>query len=243
LLKRIGISYKRGRDYVHSPDRHYWPKLDLIEQCRLRAYYAPQRYVFLYQDEVTYYRQPSPSYGYEAVGPHQPLAFRSYRSNTYFRAVATMNVMTGDVLYRQYSRLNRFQLSAFYADVHEAYPDAEVIYIVVDNWPVHFHPDILARLEPQRHLFWPPRLPANWPTKPGPKAVHDDLPIQLLSLPTYASWLNPIEKLWRKLKQEILHLHRQSDQWLELRKRVAAFLEQFRYGSDELLRYVGLLPI
>ena len=33
LLQRLGISYKRGRDYVHSPDRHYGEKLDLLHRC------------------------------------------------------------------------------------------------------------------------------------------------------------------------------------------------------------------
>ncbi|MCB8937396.1 MAG: transposase [Ardenticatenaceae bacterium] len=69
------------------------------------------------------------------------------------------------------------------------------------------------------------------------------MPVQLLPLPTYASWLNPIEKLWRWLKQEVLHLHRFSDDWPELREVVASFLDQFATGSDALLRYVGLLPI
>jgi len=32
--------------------------------------------------------------------------------------------------------------------------------------------------------------------------------ITLVYLPTYAPWLNPIEKLWRKAYQEVLHLHR-----------------------------------
>jgi len=30
------------------------------------------------------------------------------------------------------------------------------------------------------------------------------LPIQIVQLPTYASWTNPIEKLWRKLKAEMV---------------------------------------
>jgi hypothetical protein len=38
LLHRLGISYKRGRDYVHSPDRHDQAKLDLLYRLRLRAY-------------------------------------------------------------------------------------------------------------------------------------------------------------------------------------------------------------
>jgi hypothetical protein len=68
------------------------------------------------------------------------------------------------------------------------------------------------------------------------------LPIQLVFLPTYAPWLNPIEKLWRWLRQQVLHLHRLSDAWDQLKQRVLDFMIQFAHGSSELLHYVGLLP-
>jgi transposase len=71
--------------------------------------------------------------------------------------------------------------------------------------------------------------------------VQDELPIQLVFLPTYASWLNPIEKLWRWLRQEVLHLHRLSDDWPALKQAVWDFVAQFALGSLDLLRYVGLL--
>jgi hypothetical protein len=64
----------------------------------------------------------------------------------------------------------------------------------------------------------------------------------MLCLPTYASWCNPIEKLWRWLEQDILHLHRLSDDWAALKQAVACFLDGFADQSLELLRYVGLLP-
>lgn len=241
LLKRLGISYKRGRDYVYSPDPAYEAKLSLIEQCRLRAYYAPQEYALLYLDELTYYRQPSLARAYEASGQPQPLARRSYRANTAFRVVGALDAITGRVLFRQRSKIGLTCLSEFYADIGAAYSTHKQIYVVEDGWPIHFHPDVLARL--QRQDFpWPPRVPSNWPTEPRAKAVKNDLPIQILTLPTYASWLNPIEKLWRWLKQDVLHLHRLSDDWSALKQRVATFLNQFQYGSLELLHYVGLLP-
>lgn len=62
-----------------------------------------------------------------------------------------------------------------------------------------------------------------------------------LFLPTYASWLNPIEMLWRWLKQDVLHLHRLAHQLDVLRRKVADFLDQFQYGSPALLHYVGIL--
>jgi hypothetical protein len=39
----------------------------------------------------------------------------------------------------------------------------------------------------------------------------------------------------------VLHRHRSSDHWDELKQRVASFFDQFKDGSQELLRYVGLL--
>ena len=66
------------------------------------------------------------------------------------------------------------------------------------------------------------------------------LPIQIVPLPTYASWCNPIEKLWRKLRQDVTHLHRWADDLETFRTEIDRFLDQFARGSLELLRYVGL---
>ena len=167
------------------------------------------------------------------------MAHRSHRSNTSFRVLGALDAITGQLTYTQHSKITRFRLADFLAELWDQKQPANQLYGVLDNWPVHFHPDVLARLQPQQ-LSWPPKVPANWSTQPGPKAVRDDLPIQLLSLPTYASWLNPIEKVWRWLKQDILHLHRSSDDWQHLKARVALFLDQFRVASPTLLRYVGL---
>ena len=69
-----------------------------------------------------------------------------------------------------------------------------------------------------------------------------DLPrIEPVWLPTYAPWLNPIEKLWRWLRQEVLKMQRLGEEWEALRMSVNGFfLDRFASGSDALLRYVGL---
>lgn len=241
LLTRLGIRYKRGRDYIHSPDPHYQDKRAWIAAHQAQAEREPERFPLLYLDELSYYRQPELSWAYEAVGHNQPLARRSYAADTCFRLLATLDAHTGQVIYTQRSHITTACLSDFLAQVQAAYPLAETIAIVLDNWPVHFHPDVLCRLQPQ-HFPWPLHVPSNWPTEPRPQAVRDHLPIQLLCLPTYASWLNPIEKLWRWLKQEVIHLHRCADDWPRLKSLVAAFLDRFAFGSPDLLRYVGLLP-
>ncbi len=131
----------------------------------------------------------------------------------------------------------------FYEDLHTAYPQAEQIIAVQDNWPVHTHPDVLVALQEQNDP-WPTHNPPDWPTEPSAGAQKRwgqlRLPIQIVRLPTYASWTNPIEKLWRKLRGEVLHLHRLADNLEALRKEVDTFLDQFAKGSLDLLHYVGL---
>jgi transposase len=243
-LKRLRISYQRGRDYVHSPDPDYLAKQGWREQIVAAARASAGRLVALYQDELTYYRQPTLARAYEASGASQPRAQRSYRANTATRIAAALDPVDGRVLYRQASYLGIAELVAFHQQLRAGYPEAERIYLIQDNGPIHFHPDVLVALEAQENP-WPLYRPRNWSLEPSAKAVqkwgHRKLPIQLVPLPTYASWTNPIEKLWRWLKQEVLHLHQLANHLDQLRDRVCRFLERFAYGSQELLRYVGLL--
>jgi hypothetical protein len=239
VLRRLKIHYKRARYYIHSPDPAYTEKLQDVHICLRRCIFSGA--VLLFQDEFTYYRQPTLAAAYELVGHVQPLALLSYCCNSTYRVAATLNAFTGQVIYCQSPVLGVNKLVSFYQQVCEAYPGVEVIYIVQDNWPVHFHPDVLAALQPQE-FKWPIHVPPNWPTQPSPSARRLNLPIQLLPLPTYASWTNPADKLWRWLKQDVLHLHRYADRWAELHKEVGAFLDQFSQGSPDLLRYVGLTP-
>jgi transposase len=106
-------------------------------------------------------------------------------------------------------------LRYFLGELRSAYPE-RTMFLVWDNWPIHQHPEVLA------------------------KAAH--LGIEILWLPTYAPWSNPIEKLWRWIRQEVVHHHRLADRWAELKAQVAAFLVRFEHCSTELLCYVGLLP-
>jgi hypothetical protein len=243
LLRRVGIHYKAARDYIHSPDPDYLDKLAYISQRLAAARGSDGRRVLLYQDELTYYRQPSLARAYEARGRRQPLAQRSHAANTATRAAATLDPFTGRVVPWQGTRFDIPQVVGFYRQVRAAYPEAEQIDIVQDNWPVHFHPDVLVALEPQLQP-WPLSRPRHWAEEPSPEAVRRwgglNLPIQLIPLPTYASWTNPIEKLWRKGKQEVLHLHRWAGQLQVLREEFLRFLAQYALGSLDLLRYVGL---
>jgi len=244
LLRRLGISYQRGRSYVHSPDERYGEKLAFRDQVLAQARATPAAVVTLFADEVTYYRPPSLARAWEARRGHGPRAHWGLGPKTTTRVAATLEATTGRVVFWQGAAVGVRQLVAFYQQLCTAYPQAERLYLVEDNWPVHFHPDVLVALEPQ---LCPcvAEVKTRWGTEPTRAARRRwgdwQLPIQLVPLPTYASWLNPIEKLWRWLKQDVLHLHPFGDRLSDLREQVVQFLSGFQNGSQALLRYVGLL--
>ena len=242
LLQRLGISWQRARAAVRSPDPAYAAKCAAIATAVADAQQHPT-VVTLYIDEVTIYRQPTLAAAWAAHGA-QPRAQRSHASDTPTRVVAALDAQTGRVVYLRRGHLTVPALVTFYQTLCRAYPGATRLNVVLDNWPVHWHPDLLVALQPQ-HTPWPGRLPRTWPTRPTPAAQRRwaalALPIQLVPLPTYASWANPIEKLWRWLRQTVTHLHRLADDLAGLRAAIDGFLDQFAAGSAALLRYVGLL--
>jgi transposase len=243
VLDAFALPWNRARSYIHSPDPDYDAKLAVIATCLERARRLPETEVALYQDEATVERHPTLANAYAPAGSRQPLAQRSYRANTLTRLTATLDVVDGRVVAHRRSVINVKALVAFYQDLVAAYPDATRIWLLQDNWPVHTHPDVLVALEAQETPF-PFHRPDNWPDQPhawATKRFGDlHLPIQLVPLPTYASWANPIEKLWRKLKQELLHLHPLADDLPALRQAIDDFLAAFAHASPDLLRYVGL---
>jgi len=133
LLVRLGSGYKRGRDYVHSPDRFYQQKCSQIELALRRAKYEPERYVLVDLDEFGFYRQPTLANDWEAVGETQPLARRSYKSNTCYRGVGALNPLSGQLTYLLRSQITVSVLGKFYGMIRDDYPTAEQIYVIEDN--------------------------------------------------------------------------------------------------------------
>jgi len=215
VLKRLGFSRKQALNFIQSPDPEYRTKWQRILAAYQQAITEPDRVILLFQDEFTYYRQPTLSRALDRRGKGQPRARQKAGANTKTRLGAVLNAVTGRVTYIQRSKIGNDELAKFYALVRRIYPNAEVIYLAQDNWPVHKTETVLAAA-------------ANNQVTP-------------LFLPTYASWLNPIEKLWRWLKQEVLHLHRHAMDLAPLRQEVCDFLDRFATGSLQLLHYVGLL--
>lgn len=214
LLVRLGIRHKRGRLRVHSPDPAYQVKLAQLAEASQAAQTDAAQVVLCFADEYSLYRQPTLA-GRLARQGVEPCADLSLRPNRYHRYSAALNVVTGQVTWIDAPSMTIPNLVHFLQVLRTAYP-TQTLVLAWDNWPVHKTKRVLA--------------------------AADQLDVTLLWLPTYAPWTNPIEKLWRWLKQTLVHHHHYADHPDVLQQQVATFLDQFASGSEELLRYVGLLP-
>lgn len=184
-------------------------------QALKEAREKPGQKVLVFQDEASFYRQPSQAWLWAWIGRRQPKMRYSNRANTRMRVVGCLEAVTGRVLSWEMSQVSASRLAQCVHQISAAFPTAETIYLVWDNWPIHEHPAVRAALDKEHR-------------------------IQLVPLPTYAPWLNAIEKLWRLVRQEVAHAHPWCDDFLQFRRAVMEKLDQFSQGSQGLLRYCGL---
>jgi hypothetical protein len=216
VLQHLNIRQRLGRPQQFSPDPDYLVKQATLLDCLRQAASDPNRFVVLFMDEMGFWRWPQGGWEWMPAAPAPHLTVPCAANNRQWRIIGVLNALTGQVNYLDNYIVGRQVVAKMYQVIDQAYPDAERIYLVQDNWSIHQHPDV----QTARAAF--PRIQPVW-------------------LPTYAHWLNPIEKLWRWLRQQVLRLHRWADDWPTLLSHVRAFLDQYSLGSLALLRYVGLL--
>jgi hypothetical protein len=213
LLGRCGLRLRSARVQQYSPDPEYAAKVAGLEMCLWEARRYPREATAVFLDQMGFARWPDPAPDWGAAAP---CADRRGAKQGLWRLMAALNPFSGQVTYLDNYIVGREKVIECYGRLAEAYPQARRLYAIQDNWSIHKHPDVV-----EARKAWPQIEPV-W-------------------LPTYAPWLNPVEKLWRWLRQDVLHLHRLADDWKALRERVRAFLDQFARGSQRLLEYVGLL--
>jgi transposase len=216
-LQRLHVKRKQGRLCVHSPDTQYLRKKRWIERTCEQAKKHPDKVVVLYADELSFYRRPELTGGGVYYPEGEEPAFRVAAGyNTRHRLGAAMDIVSGKVVWVDGKIVGVDALRLMLRKIRQAYGPQLSIYIVWDNWPVHWNVEVLA--------------------------TAFECNIQLLWLPTYAPWLNPIEKMWRWLKQTVVHNHTLTEQFDKLKEQARTFLNRFGEGSSDLLRYVGLSP-
>jgi hypothetical protein len=217
LLKRLGVRFKRGRAAMHSPDLEYNQKMAKIQHAHLLNLLDPRKFPLLYEDEKTYYLREEIGKVWGSRGKRGARQANQAGGTTVVNRIAgCIDVQTGKVISRQRSSFNVKEMYRFFYYVEQHYKDAEHIFIVLDNWPVHFHAYVQENL-----------------ARGAKKIV-------LLSLPTYAPWKNPMEKVWLKFKKDILLHHGFGTNCQSLKQAAEKWLKNFEVESHELLHFAGL---
>jgi hypothetical protein len=168
----------------------------------------------LLEDEAGFYRQPTTAPAWAPAGPVQPRAVRSQAPNRAIRAAIGFDPVTGTLVHRLRSSFTAVEMGRFYRWLSQACPAAERIFLVLDNWPIHFHP-----------LAW--------------RAIEDDPRLRVLWLPTYAPWLNPAEKVWKWVRQNFTHMHPWADDLPSFRARLDQALTRVNAIPQTMLQYTG----
>lgn len=217
-LQRLKVKRKQGRLSVHSPDPQYLTKMRWIHRACARASLHPAQEVVLYVDELSFYRRPELTGGgvYYPTG-EEPVFRVAPGYNTRYRLGGAMDMLSGKVIWVEGKIVGVDALGLLLSRVRHSYGEVMRISVIWGNWPVHYQQDVLAKAS--------------------------ELNIELLWLPTYAPWTNPIEKLWRWLKQSVLHNHQLAAHFELLKEQARTFLNRFAEGSPDLLRYIGLLSL
>lgn len=97
--------------------------------------------------------------------------YRRHGTTTLF---AALNVLTGELIGRCYSRHRHGEFIAFLKVINREVPRGKDIHIILDNYGTHKHPDVVAWLDkhPRFHLHF---------------------------TPTSSSWLNMVERWFREI--------------------------------------------
>lgn len=196
VLHRIGARRGRPKPIVRCPlsPRHQRRRLSAIRD--LIAQLPPDE-VAVYEDEADIHLNPKIGLDWMARG-HQKLVMTPGKNAKAYVA-GTLDARDGTVLWVGDIQKNSALFVAMLKRLHERYPHATRIHVILDNYGIH------SSHETQRALATMPR-------------------IRLHFLPSYSPDHNRIERLWQDLHANVTRNHRHTNlddlcgavaQWLD----------------------------
>lgn len=157
MLHAYGVQLRMGRHQAYSPDPEYQPKRQRLLSVLAQAGADASHSIVLFLDQMGYHRWPEPAVDWAQAAPAAPpVAERAQSKESNWRLMGALNALTGQVHYLDNYIVGRKQVIAMFEQLDQAYRQAQHIYLVLDNWSIHSHPDVLAALEQM------PRLEPVW---------------------------------------------------------------------------------
>lgn len=176
LLKSLGLSHKKMELFSHRADQRIQATWLIKVWPELLQKARQEGAVILYEDESTFRMWSRNAYSWGEKG--EQLKGSVFMNNVLQKVFGALELNTGRFIFKQAKSLKASEFVDFLKYLLSHY--SQKIYLVVDNGSSH-----------------------------KGKKVSDFLSkytrIELVRLPTYSPHLNPIEKLWKQIKQERLH--------------------------------------
>jgi putative transposase len=180
-------SYLHHHDYkllrpvltVSSPDPEYARKASRIEELQRQA--EAGEIELYYEDEIDLALLPTITRWWCKRGKQRVI--QTPRTNQKRYGAGLIHGVSGKLSWatsdHKDNALFRAVLSQLFEPAHE--PQARKIYVVIDNYRIHFAKPVLAFLQ-----------------------AHQDQ-MELVCLPTYSPQLNPVERFWKHLRRKVTH--------------------------------------
>lgn len=201
LLRGMGMSCTKVQTQDKRTNKEAQRKWEEEQFPALVTQAITEEAAILYEDESIFRHWSRPAYSWGQKGT--PIISQVKMGSTAQQIFGAINLLTGKLTYRHSKKKNADgdEFLAFLRYLVYTYGNQK-LYLVIDNGSIHQGPQIESFL-----------------------AKHQDK-IELVRLPSYSPKFNPIEKLWKKLKQQ--HLN---NRYFENKK---AFLKALEKGLRSL---------
>jgi transposase len=174
-LQRHGFSYKKPAVVPGKANKEQ-QQAWLAEYEKLRQGLASDETI-CFVDGVHPTHNVQPAYGWIKKGVRKEIPANTGRSRLNLSGV--IDVVTHNILVQEDKTLNTESTIRFFQKIEEAYPEKRKIHIFCDNAPYYRNKEVKQHLETSK--------------------------ISLHFLPPYSPNLNPIERLWKWMKERVIY--------------------------------------
>ncbi|CCB89742.1 IS630 family transposase [Simkania negevensis] len=174
-LQRHGFSYKKPAIVPGKANKEQQEKW-LVEYNKLRQE-LPTNETICFIDGVHPTHNVQPAYGWIKIGVRKEIPANTGRSR--LNLSGSIDVITHEIVIQEDQTLNAESTIRFFQKIEEAYPNKWKIHVFCDNAPYYRNKAVKNYLETSK--------------------------IHLHFLPAYSPNLNPIERLWKWMKERVIY--------------------------------------
>ena len=207
-LQLHGFSYKKPAVVPGKANRE--AQEHWIKDYELLKESLPENEAICFIDGVHPTHNTKPAYGWIRTGERKEIPTNTGRQR--INLSGAIDIITKRVIVQQDITLNANSTIVFLQKLENAYPEAHKVHVFCDNAKYYKNKDVTAYLANSK--------------------------IKMHFLPTYSPNLNPIERLWKLMNEEVLY-NRYYENFKSFKDAVFGFLESLFDPPIELAQRVA----